>query len=362
MIPSAKFNRKIIFRICVLLTGIGFLYFLPDIAVSLFLAFILALTGKPLAKWISRIKIYKWRVPYSVGAVISTLFFLTVVLLLIGMFVPLLIQELRNMENIDYETLTLYLEDKIAQIQTFLYDKEIMNSNTTVVSVITDEIRNIVNADLISNILGGFINMTSSFVIALFTIFFTGFFFMKDDIRLDNLVRPFVSETYTGRLSIVSEKINHLLSRYCIGLTVRILIMILLIYIGFLICGIPGAGLHAFIGGILNIIPYLGPLIGAFISIFLGFINCVSTEAYTQIIPFIIEIAAIYVVVNVIDYLVLQPYIFSQSVNIHAVEVFLVTIIGGKVAGIPGMILAIPVYTILRTMVIEIYRYVNQDG
>ena len=90
----------------------------------------------------------------------------------------------------------------------------------------------------------------------------------------------------------------------------------------------------------------------------MGFVNCVSVEAYTEIIPVIIKIAGIYLVANVIDNLLLQPYIFSQSVKIHAIEVFLVTIIGGKIAGISGMILAIPVYTILRTTVIEIYNYV----
>ena len=337
---------------------IVFFYFFPDIVVYVFLAFILALIGNPLAQWISKIKFYKWRIPYSIAAFISVLFFLGVVLLLIGTFIPFFIQEFRIIENINYEVLATYLEDRIAYLQTFLYDKQILDNNKTIVSIITEKIVGLVNLEQSSIFLGGVINMTSSFVVAMFTIFFVGFFFIKDDIRLDNFVRPFVNEQYATRLSVVSENINHLLSRYCMGSVIRILIMMLLIYVGCLALGISGAGFHAFFGGILNIIPYLGPIIGVLISILMGFVNCVSVEAYTEIIPVIIKIAGIYLVANVIDNLLLQPYIFSQSVKIHAIEVFLVTIIGGKIAGISGMILAIPVYTILRTTVIEIYNYV----
>lgn len=361
MLNPAKFNYRIIFRVLAIMAGIGFLYFFPDIVVYVFLAFILALVGRPLAQRINRIKIYKWHIPYSIGAAITTLFFLTVVLVLIGMLVPFFIEELRILENINYEALTTYLNENIVLLQNFLHEKQIIDSDATLVSVITNELKDLINVKLLSDVLGGVINMTGSFVLALFAIFFMGFFFIKDNIQLDIFVKPFVSEKYTNKLAAISEKINLLLSRYCIGSVVRILIMIILLYIGFLIFGISGAGLHAFWGGILNIIPYLGPIIGVLISIFLGFINCISAEAYTEIIPVIIKIAGIYVAVNVIDNILLQPYIFSQSVNIHAVEVFLVTIIGGEFAGIMGMILAIPVYTILRTIMIEIYNYINQS-
>ena len=361
MATPAKFNYGIIFRICSIIACFGFLYLFPDVVVYVFLAFILALMGKPLSRLISKIKIYKWRIPYTIGAIISTLFFLAVVLLLIGMFVPLIIQEFRNMENINYEAIAVYLENNIVSLQTFLYDKQIIDSNTTIVSIMTNEIKNLINAELFSNVLGGIINMTSRFVIALFMIFFVGFFFIKDDIRLENLAKPFVNAKYTDRISVVSEKINHLLSRYCIGSVVRVLVMTLILYIGFLFFKIPSAGFLAFLGGILNIIPYLGPVIGILISILLSFIGCVGAENYTQIVPAIIEIVGIYVVANIIDNILLQPYIFSRGLKIHAIEVFLVIIIGGKIAGIAGMILAIPVYTILRTTVIEIYNYVNQN-
>jgi len=360
MIASLKFNHKAIFRIFAIITAIGILYLFPDIVIYVFLALIVALMGKPLALKISKIKFYKWHIPYSVGAIISTLIFLIVLLLLIGLFVPLFIREFRVLENVNYEAIRVYLENNIAYIQTFLYDRQIIDSNATIVSIITDEIRNLINVELLSNVLGGVINMTTSFVIAIFTIFFVGFFFMKEDIRLDTLLKPFVNAEYVERLSVVSENVNYLLSRYCLGAVIRILIMTLLIYIGFLVFGIPSAGFHAFVGGILNIIPYLGPIIGVVVSIFLSFITCVSTEVYSDIVPIIMKIATIYIMANTIDYLLLQPYIFSQSVKIHAVEVFLVTITGGKIAGIPGMILAIPIYTILRTTIIEIYNYINQ--
>ena len=158
---------------------------------------------------------------------------------------------------------------------------------------------------------------------------------------------------------MLSNKINDLLSRYFIGTFIRIAILIVLLYVGFLIFGIRGALFFALLGGILNIIPYLGPIIGIFIACLFGFIDCLSTEAYSNILAVQLEIIGVFIAVNVIDNVILQPFIYSQSVKIHPVEVFLVTILGGDIAGITGMILAIPVYTIVRVIVLEIYHYVN---
>jgi predicted PurR-regulated permease PerM len=356
---TIKINYRLIFRICAVLFLILFAWYFPNIILYIFLAFILALIGKPLANILYKIKIFKRQIPYSVCSAIAILVLIIILALFFVIFVPVLIQEVRIIENINYDTLAQNLTPYLNNIQQLLYDNNLMDSNKTIVELLTDEIRNLVNVELFSNVIGGIVSTTSSVILGFFAVFFMGFFFIKDDFKLEKIMQLFFSDKHQVRISTLSNKINGLLSGYFIGTLIRIAIMIVLLYIGLLIFGIRGALFLAFLGGLLNIIPYLGPVIGAIIACLFGFIDCISAEMYSKILIVQLEIIGVFVVANVIDNVILQPYIYSQSVKIHPVEVFLVTIIGGDIAGIMGMIFAIPVYTIVRVIIIEIYNYVN---
>ena len=354
-----KISYQLIFRICALLCIVLSAWFFPDIILYVFLAFILALIGKPLANTLQKIKLFKKQMPYSICSTISILILLIVMVLSIMFFVPILIQEFRVIENINYDTLSQNLTPFLNNIQQFLYENNLMEHNQTIVSALTSEITNWINVESFSNVISGIVSTTGSFMLGFFAVFFLAFFFIKDDFNLEKIIQLFVNRKYQNRISALSNKINNLLSRYFIGTFARIAILIILLYIGFLTFGIRGALFLALLGGLLNIIPYLGPIIGIIIACLFGFIDCISAEAYSNILVVQLKIIGVFVVVNVIDNIILQPYIYSQSVKIHPVEVFLVTIIGGEMAGIIGMIFAIPVYTIARVVVIEIYNYIN---
>jgi len=182
---------------------------------------------------------------------------------------------------------------------------------------------------------------------------------MKDDIRLVGVAQLFFDEKHAERLDLVAEKINKLLSRYFIGLLIEIVSMVTLLYIGMAIFGVKGAFLMAFFGGILNAIPYLGPLIGVLASCLFGAVDCLAASDYQDILPTVLTIAGTFAVANLIDNIVLQPVIYSRSVKAHPIEIFLVIIMAGSLAGIVGMLFAIPVYTMIRTVVIELYNYVH---
>ncbi|MDR2980035.1 MAG: AI-2E family transporter [Bacteroidales bacterium] len=357
---TTKINYQLIFRICAVVAFFLFAYYFPSIVLYVFLAFILALMGKPIAGGISSIQFWKWRIPHGISSFITISFFLAMLVVMGMLFVPMLFKEFANIENINYDKLSGYLTTVLDNLQTFLHDNNIMDHEETIVGIVTVEIKNLINIELFSNMLGGLVNTTGNLIMALFTIFFVGFFFIKDNIRFDKLLKVFVSADYGERLTAISNNINTLLSRYCLGSVIRIAIMAVLLYAGFLLFGVKNALFLGFLGGVLNIIPYLGPVIGLVLSYLFGFIDCVSMEQYNLILSIFLKISIVYIIANVIDNVILQPMIFSQSVKIHPVEVFLVTILGGEIAGMSGMILAIPVYTILRIIVIELYNQVNK--
>ena len=124
--------------------------------------------------------------------------------------------------------------------------------------------------------------------------------------------------------------------------------MVILIFIGLTIFGIENALVIAIIGGFMNIIPYLGPLMGCAIGVVVGIISNLGINAYDMILPNTLEIAGVFLVANAIDNFVLQPTIYSKSVFAHPIEIFLVILMAGNIGGVVGMIVAIPAYTLIR--------------
>jgi predicted PurR-regulated permease PerM len=99
----------------------------------------------------------------------------------------------------------------------------------------------------------------------------------------------------------------------------------------------------------------VGPLIGAFFGMLVGLIVYLQAPVDMSFLSFMLAIALIYVIVQTTDNIVFQPLIFSNSVKAHPLEIFIVILGAGYLAGIVGMFLAIPVYTILRVLAREFF-------
>jgi predicted PurR-regulated permease PerM len=155
--------------------------------------------------------------------------------------------------------------------------------------------------------------------------------------------------------NVIAESKN-LLVRYYVGVVLELLGVMSLIALGLWIFGVKNALLIGFFGGIMNIIPYLGPVIGSAIGIVLGVTSTLAAGSYDDLFPVTIKLASIFVVVNFIDNNILVPVIYSKSVKSHPLEIFLVIIIGGGLAGLVGMLLAVPVYTLLRVIAKEFFN------
>ena len=112
---------------------------------------------------------------------------------------------------------------------------------------------------------------------------------------------------------------------------------------GFLLLGLEFK--HALIVGIfsgfINIIPYLGPIIGASFGFLVSMVVYLQMTQPPSLLLFVSGVTILYVVVQLVDNIIFQPVIFSSSVKAHPLEIFLVIIMAGYIAGMPGMFLAI---------------------
>jgi predicted PurR-regulated permease PerM len=165
-------------------------------------------------------------------------------------------------------------------------------------------------------------------------------------------------DKYLEKIKHILASIKKLLTRYFIGIIVQISGIITLVSTGLTIVGVDfsDALVIALVVGLFNIIPYLGPIMGASLGLVLGLATNLDLTFYPELLPLLGYMTIVFIIVQVIDNVVFQPFIYSSSVNAHPLEIFLVILCAASLFGITGMILAIPSYTILRVIAKEFFN------
>src|SRR5699024_8410460 len=125
------------------------------------------------------------------------------------------------------------------------------------------------------------------------------------------------------------------------GQLIVICIVTLLLFFGYALFDIPYAFLFALFGGILNIIPYIGPLIG-FIPVMIASM-LMSWHTF-----FLISLFTL--VVQVMEGVFISPFVIGKSVQLHPLTVIVVVLIGAEIGGLVGMLLLVPVFSITKTL------------
>ena len=107
-------------------------------------------------------------------------------------------------------------------------------------------------------------------------------------------------------------------------------------------------------GGVVNVIPYIGPILGMVFGAFITISSHLTTD-FALLIPMLVKVVATFMVVQAIDNNVVGPMIMSKSVQAHPLEIFIVTLAAAKIGGVVGMVVGIPVYTVLRVIAREFF-------
>jgi predicted PurR-regulated permease PerM len=179
---------------------------------------------------------------------------------------------------------------------------------------------------------------------------FLAFFFIRDKDLFKNIVITVMPTKYEQQTINIMSDSRKMLSRYFIGLVVELLLVMACTTIGLLIVGLNFqlAITIGFLGGLFNIVPYVGPFIGAGLGLMLGVANYLEADVYTSILPLMGKMSIVFIIVQILDNNIFQTVIFSNSVKAHPIEIFLVIVVAASIAGVVGMIFAVPVYTVLR--------------
>ena len=331
-------------------------WYFADVLAYILIATFLSMMGNPLVRRLDKLKVGKISMPHTLSAIISLLVMLLVLSLFITLIVPLIIKQGNIISSINIDDIIAHYQKPMDNLDAFLVQYDVINSGETLSIYLQNQIIELMSLARFTNIFTNLVSTTGSLFMGIFIVIFLTFYFLVDDKLLKNLVLILSPEKYVNDLDKALHDSKFLLVRYFHGILVEIIIMMTLETIGLLILGVPNALLIGFFGGLMNVIPYLGPIIGMTLGIILAVLSVVSAGDYNLIVFTIISVMGVFGIANMIDNFVLQPLIYSKSVKAHPVEVFLAIIIGGKLAGIPGMILAIPTYTIIKVIAHQFMR------
>lgn len=245
------------------------------------------------------------------------------------------------------------LHDILEQYPSLKYLFSQLGTEETIKVTINEQFNAIFNFGTVSSIVNNLISYMSDFLGGLFCVLFITFFLLKDEYAVRRtilLLTPLKIEKEMKEILVTSKK---MLSKYFSGLIIDILIVGVLAGVSLWILGIKNALIIGFVAGLFNVVPYIGPIITLCFALFLGVSGCIELGQYDQISSVITKIFLALMSINILDAIFLQPYIFSNTVKAHPLEIFLVILMAGTLAGIGGMVVAIPVYTLIRIVARE---------
>nr|WP_321235078.1 AI-2E family transporter [uncultured Psychroserpens sp.] len=322
-----------------------FLYKIQSVIVYILIAAVISLIGRPIVIFLRR----RLKFRNTIAVVATMIFLIGIFAGIIGLLIPLLVEQGQNLSLLDIDQLKINIEE--------LYKASIhyleLNHIDAEQAIKESKILSNLDYSIIPNFLNNFVAGIGSFSIGLMSVLFIAFFFLKDSNLFQQGIMTLVPNEKESKTKRSFAKISDLLSRYFVGLFFQILILFVIYTIGLLIIGVKNAVVIAFLCALINLIPYLGPLIGAFLMLLLVMTNNLTDSFNDVILPNIIYALIIITIAQLIDNFFSQPYIFSKSVKSHPLEIFLVIIIAGLLFGVVGMIVAIPSYTAIKVILKE---------
>jgi len=324
--------------------------------VWILVAAVISFIGHPLVRFFDKLHIKKIRMPHTVSAALSLVVIVLMFLGFIAVFVPLIVKQANTISAIDVKKLAENLREPMQWIDVEMHELGVIPAGETLQEFIIIKVKSIVNLSSVTTAMSGVFNAAGTVIVGFVSVLFIAFFFLKDENLFENGLLLFIPEKQHEATRNVISSSKHLLMRYFIGVMLELLGVMSLITIALLIFGVENALLIGFFAGIMNIIPYIGPIIGSVIGLMLGITATLAFGSFSDLVPVILKLIGVFAVVQFLDNNILVPLIYSNSVKAHPLEIFFVIIMGGSLAGIFGMLLAIPVYTVLRVIAREFFQ------
>jgi predicted PurR-regulated permease PerM len=329
-------------------------WYFRSVLMYIILAFVVSLVSRPLVSLMRKVQVKGKSAPDWLLAILSIFFVIAGLSLVVTQAIPVVVNIIREAAVFNDMNLSgSDISDTVNGWVVGLFPS--LGPDYDAISVILDYLKNATSGFSITGLLGSVAGAVVNLAVGLFAVVFISFFFVKDDKLFSRIVAALVPDPIEGKVTDAIGDIERLLSRYFVGLLLEMLCVAFFNFLGLSLIARIGANYAlgiAFIAGILNIIPYVGPIIGEVLGVLLCLVlkYGAGVGLDVNIWIFALIVLAIMLGVQLIDNFVLQPLIYSTSIQASPLEIFIVMLMAGHLGGIVGMLAAIPGYTIIRVV------------
>lgn len=327
------------------------IWYLWEVVLYILVAAVLSLVGRPLVSYLTRINIFGYTISRTVAAALT----LVVMWLVIGalgmLFIPLLYGKVNELASLDWTSVTAVVESSLVNLES-LIERVFAIEITDIGETFKQFMLGLVDID-VAKTFASVATVIKGVAISFFSISFITFYFMKEDNLFYRLVALFFPDRFRSNVYNALDSVTTLLSRYFGGLMAESFTLMVIISVVMTLFGMHGSDalVIGLIIGVLNVIPYAGPVIGTLLSLCIALLSPIGGDVLHTAIVLCSTVA----VVKVVDDFIIQPTIYSDRVQAHPLEVFLCILIAGYIGGIWGMLFAIPLYTVLRVFAREFF-------
>lgn len=400
-----KFDKKYLLALIPLLLVGALVYYFREIVSYVIISWVISMIGAPIVVFLRKY------VGKSMAAGITLFMFLILFSFILYIFIPPVVNQAKYLSSIDYQKVVHSLEEPLNDWENWLTNKGLLvkkevltqqemtreaekgvfshaivldslvnkidSSVTTHVSInlsidasklketpevsetqfqddffqkLRENIFYYINPSRIQVLFSSTVSAFGNLVVGIMSVAFIAFFFLKEQGLFYEMIKSVVPLNYEERTMHAVDEISKLLIRYFTGILIQITIITILASLLLTVFGIKNALLIAFFAAMMNVIPYLGPIIGASFGAIITISSNLNVSFYNELLPQLTKVFVVFGIVQLVDNFVLQPNIFSKSVKAHPLEIFLIVLVGAKVGGILGMVLAIPLYTAFRVI------------
>ena len=331
------------------------IWYFSSVVIYILVAAVLAVMGAPLVAQLTRVKVGKLRISRNGAAAITLLVIWAVFGCFCTFVMPLVFDKLAQLASLDFGTVLKRIEEPLVRGQELLCsffgtsEPEFSLSDS-----LSEALRDIFNLKTVNSALSSIGEAVISSVVAFFSISFITFFFLREKSLFFDMIKALFPDRYSENVSHALESVKVLLVRYFTGILSESLILMTVISVAMMLFGmtVQNALFTGLVMGVMNVIPYAGPLIGGIISVFMGIVSPIDGVSVGNTVLIII---CTLLAIKGMDDFILQPTLYSERVKAHPLEIFLVILLAGSMAGIVGMLLAIPMYTVLRVFAKEFF-------
>jgi len=332
-----------------------------DIYIYFGIAIVFSSILRPLTRIMTRFQLFRLRMPRLMAVLLSFAIFSLIIFFFTLLFVPLISEQIGVISSLDYLTVSERIGMPVYKLESFLIEHDLTSREKGfIVDQLREQSQVLLDQINIGNVINQIISFTGSFFIGVMAVLFISFFLLYEMGPIRKKFISLIPNKYFEVTIAALNKIERLLSNYLLGLFLQMISIFTLASIGLSVVGVKYAITIAMFAALANLIPYLGPIFGATFAIIVGITVTPDLLTMQDQLVFMSKVLSVFAIVQITDNILLQPLIFSKSIKAHPLEIFVIIFAGATLAGIVGMIIAIPVYTVIRVYIIELYKGYNQ--